>query len=617
MTKLFHLGLSFLKNSKMLTFSAFFSIFVSCFLGVGLFQLASNIDHSVRITVMEQVDEQVELYGDSGLDLSAMVNELMEDYRGMHRFLTILYALIFGISCLFIICIFREFLKKYVREMAIIRTFGGKTGQVNLMFLFMSVTVSFFACLAAGITAAVADGFLLNYLNQEYAFFRGRMIMDWPVFFGMLFFTFFLLNLLLMIFFSLSQYGLPMQIFHQTETGLRRRKDGLRFLFLRKVMGTDGYLAWKLLLPKWKQNLFIILLIICMTAFSYVGESFMTLLVMNSRAYLEDLLKGADGYGRIADGYGRIMEGLDAGPIEPQKVDRIRERCQGEQVECSYMHGCYDGQLEGVWAFCTTDLKDFRERFVKDSYQEISSVPLGEQMLVGKILAEEEGYHLGERVRLESKYLKEEKEYTIVGILDWSPYNPVQKEYQILVDRENFIEPRTGEKNDGNGGDVFFWFYGDSDAIQNIFRDLKREGWDFTGYISEEVWADTEKQIRQENILSKIVVWGLMLVIAIGWLNSARGILVSRKRDYHVLRLMGTGQKRMQKICYLQIGSYLLTGIVLGSILGFALSNELWKKELYYGINKLNMHWESVVEIFLLFVLVSLFLRGTVREVSE
>lgn len=616
MTKLFRLGMSFLKHSKMLTFSAFFSIFIACFLGVGLFQLSSNIDRSIRTVIMEQVDEEVERYKDLGLsgqDLQAVVEEGMADYWGMHRFLTILYGLIFGISTLFIISIFREFMKKYVREMAIIRTFGGKTGQVNLMFLFMSVTVSFFACLAAGITAAVADRFFLNYMNQKYAFFRGRMIMDWPLFFGMLFFTFLTLNVLLMIFFSLSQYGLPIQIFHQTETGLRRRKDGLRFLFLRKVMGTDGYLAWKLLLPKWKQNAFIILLIICMTAFSYVGESFMTLLSMNSYAYGEDLLKGADGHCEL-------MSDGEAGAIETEEIDRIRERCRKEQVECSYMHGYYEGQMGNAWGFCTTDLKDFRKRFVKNSYQEISSVPLGEQMIVGKILAEQEEYHLGERVRLESEYLKEEKEYTIVGILDWTPY-ALLKEYQILVDRENFIDPQGdpqgGEKNDGNGGNVSFWFYGDSDAIQNIFMDLKRDGWDFTGYISEKFWAETEKQLRQENILSKIVVWGLMLVIAIGWLNSARGILVSRKRDYHVMRLLGTGQKRMQKICYLQIASYLLTGIVLGSILGFVLSNKLWQKELYYGVSKLNMHWESVWGILLLFVLVSLFLRGTVQEVSE
>lgn len=606
MIKLFKLSLSFLKHSKMLTFSAFFSIFIACFLGVGLFQLSSNIDD----TVWAAVQEQVEQYRDSGADLSAVVEEQKAEYRWIHRFLIFLYGLILTICCLFVGSIFRDFMNKYVREMAIIRTFGGKTGQVNLMFLFMSVTVSFFACLAAGVAAAAADSFLLNYLNQKYAFFRGGMVMDWPVFFGTLLFSFLLLNALLLSVFSMSQYGLPMQIFHQTETGLRQRKEGLRFLFLRKVLGTDGYLAWKLLLPKWKQNIMIILLMVCMTVFSYVGESFLTVLRMNHYAWYQDLLKGADGHCEL-------MQDFGSGTVETETVDRIRERCEREQVALSDLHGSYDydGLMGSAWGFYTTDLSDFRKRFIREPYPEISSVPLGEQMIIGNMLAAQDGYHLGDKVRLQSKYLKEEKEYTIVGILDWSPYG-MQMEEQVVVDRENFRDFRTGEMDDGNGSSVLCWFYGDSDAIQHIFIDLKREGWEFTGYLSEKVWADTKKQFRQLNILSKIVVWGLMLIVAAGWMNSARGILVSRKRDYRVMRLLGVGRRRMQKICYLQIGSYLLTGIVLGSIVGFGISKELWKKELYYGVT-LHMHWESVWGILLLFAVASLFLKRTIREVSE
>ena len=99
MTKLFRLGMSFLKHSKMLTFSAFFSIFIACFLGVGLFQLSSNIDRSIRTVIMEQVDEEVERHKDLGLsgqELQAVVEEGMADYWGMHRFLTILYGLAVG-----------------------------------------------------------------------------------------------------------------------------------------------------------------------------------------------------------------------------------------------------------------------------------------------------------------------------------------------------------------------------------------------------------------------------------------------------------------------------------------------------------------------------------------
>lgn len=411
-----------------------------------------------------------------------------------------------------------------------------------------------------------------------------------------------------MIFFAFSQYGLPMQIFHQTETGLRRNKDGLRFLFLKKIMGKNGYLAWKLLLPKWKQNLFIIFLIICMTAFSYVGESFMNMLSLNSYAYYEDLLKGADGHCELT-------VDSSASTNEAEKVNQIRKQWKKEQVECSYIHGVYEGQMGSAWGFYTTDLFDFTKRFVKNTYQSISSVPLEQQMVIGKMLAEQEGYHLGDQVRLKSKYLKEEKEFTLVGIFDWSPYS-LQKEFQILVDKVNYTNLHEKEENPGNGNSLSLFFYGNRDTIQDIFTALKQEGWIFTGYISEKILMNTEKQIKQMNIISKIVVWGLMLVIATGWLNSVRGMLLSRKQDYHVLRLLGTEQKRVQKICFLQINLYLLTGIISGTLLGFILAKELWEKELYYGV-KLHIQFRNTLGIFLLFWLVSLLLHKTVREVSK
>lgn len=83
-----------------------------------------------------------------------------------------------------------------------------------------------------------------------------------------------------------------------------------------------------------------------------------------------------------------------------------------------------------------------------------------------------------------------------------------------------------------------------------------------------------------------------------------------------MLRLLGTAQKRVRKICWLQIVTYLLSGIVLGTALGFAVSHELRKKQLYYGVEEMPMQWGSAVGILLLFLAISVFLRGTVREVA-
>ena len=45
--KMFRMGMTFLCKSKMLTFSAFLSIFVACFLSISMFQLSSNVETSI------------------------------------------------------------------------------------------------------------------------------------------------------------------------------------------------------------------------------------------------------------------------------------------------------------------------------------------------------------------------------------------------------------------------------------------------------------------------------------------------------------------------------------------------------------------------------------------
>ena len=48
MKRLTQMGIVFMKNSKMLTFSAFLSIFVACFLSISMFQLSSNVKSSIE-----------------------------------------------------------------------------------------------------------------------------------------------------------------------------------------------------------------------------------------------------------------------------------------------------------------------------------------------------------------------------------------------------------------------------------------------------------------------------------------------------------------------------------------------------------------------------------------
>lgn len=63
MIRLLKIAVIFLKNSRMLTFSAFLSIFFACFLSVSMFQLSSNSEDAFRNSILQE-------YGDYQIGIS-------------------------------------------------------------------------------------------------------------------------------------------------------------------------------------------------------------------------------------------------------------------------------------------------------------------------------------------------------------------------------------------------------------------------------------------------------------------------------------------------------------------------------------------------------------------
>ena len=153
MSSLFRLSLRFLKNSRMLTISAFISVFIACFLGTGIFQLAANVETSIYDTVKAEYESYAQENPDISEDmLSVMIqNETQDFFEALNIVFKTLYIITVSICGVFIVSIFNEFLKKYLREMAIIRVIGGKTGQIDILFSFMSLIITTAACITSGI----------------------------------------------------------------------------------------------------------------------------------------------------------------------------------------------------------------------------------------------------------------------------------------------------------------------------------------------------------------------------------------------------------------------------------------------------------------------------------
>ena len=63
---------------------------------------------------------------------------------------------------------------------------------------------------------------------------------------------------------------------------------------------------------------------------------------------------------------------------------------------------------------------------------------------------------------------------------------------------------------------------------------------------------------------SRLVLGMLSLVAGIGWLNSARGMLYSRRKEFQTLRILGFSKGKIYTVAWIQIGIYLLIGIAAG-----------------------------------------------------
>ena len=80
----------------------------------------------------------------------------------------------------------------------------------------MSLIITTAACITSGIFSAVLDKFLLNYINDKYAFFDGSFVMKKEQFFIFIFITFVLVNFIVIFIFWLNQDVMPIQIFQKT-----------------------------------------------------------------------------------------------------------------------------------------------------------------------------------------------------------------------------------------------------------------------------------------------------------------------------------------------------------------------------------------------------------------
>jgi len=171
-------------------------------------------------------------------------------------------------------------------------------------------------------------------------------------------------------------------------------------------------------------------------------------------------------------------------------------------------------------------------------------------------------------------------------------------------------------EDDLNGTYLGLWLDGDKELIREKLQQLQVElGKDFDWSIYDDVMEQSDLKVSQWTTTIHIVLGILLIVVGIGWLNSAKGMLHTKKKEYQVLRLLGASNKSVRRICWIQTWSYMIFGVVLGAILGIIVVTYFWKANVITN-TPIIINWEYIVGIVIYLFGLSLMLYPTIKKMG-
>lgn len=553
--------------------------------------------------LVDRIEQQYPNFNVSDQRWGADYNTMLKSINMIFR---VFFVVVIIVSGLFVVNIFMEYMRKYRKDMAIIRTVGGKQKQVQAVFCSMSAIISAGGCLAGALFSALVSGVTLNWFNDKVQLFDGSASLNWKVLCQITIIVYVLFNFFVYVVFYFGQTVLPIQVFQETSSGLRKNKRANRFLILRKMIGKSGYLGIKLMAPKFRQNFMIIFIIALITALSYTGQASLKLLMANDSWYHYNFVGGKTALGEI----------WAEKTMSLSYVHGLYDRFQSVMGSGYMIYGDFsinssDQNNVVLNSFSVSDLETLPQFPSVKIWEQYETVPKAKRIVMEKTAANEKGCKLGDTVTLESDYLGGQKDFILVEIINAD--NITHDMYDIVVDWNNLCEKDFSDEN-MYGIYLGLWLDGNKELIREKFQRLQLEpGINFEGSIYDDIMEESDHVRYQWTTTLHIVLAMLMIVAGIGLLNSAKGMLLARREEYQVLRMLGAAEKSVCRICWMQVWSYMLSGVVLGAILGVVVVSGLWKTNVITN-TPIAIEWGYIAGIAIYLLGLSLMLYPTIKK---
>lgn len=536
-----------------------------------------------------------------------------ETFQAFSGFLVILGIMVLLTAGFMVLGIFRGFLYKYNQDMAVIRAMGGSASQVKRIFLRAALLLNGAGCLLGITLAAAVNKGMLKFFDADINL-TGYHARFYPFRSGIITLGIFLW-VSFMLFFSISRNLkiLPVAAIRDNERDNFGKKKGMgrkgkrrgKAVFLLRLPGRDFYISVKLLAAKMKENFFMTVVLGLIVLFSLAGASLNSVISRNNsqyvkNQYLTDTVVSSSSY----ISYGETMkiydslkstEGIDASLVlingDEAEVDKRKVSYQLADLEAMEKQGIFDDSI-----------MEENRMVISDALAKELDIKAGDIVDItspGKFIRDERGFRTG---------YKEEPQKAALYVSAVVPQSRLSYyDMYINMDEREFFQEDMGMSK--------IYISGDRDKADSVLAELKikYQGLKWSNYEEE---LDLGQKVLDKHLEIFNSVIGLLVAIAgIGWLHSVRTMIVSRRREYAILRMQGLSVRRLKKVIFLQILLYLFAGFGAGILTGISVTALMlyWEQ----GGEGLLFNGDTALRLLLFMFMLCLLLTPTVNKLSR
>lgn len=536
MKNLNNLSFEQIKNNRFLSATSMISIMLVVFAIVVMFNFALN-----SIITYPQSFANMKSAG-------AAIDIRSEEYRkNLLSFIIILSVIVISImtvTILFITSTFQILLKKSHRDMAILRAMGADKAQIKAIIKNQVNFLTIAGSVLGLVSAFLFYNFGLEFLRKVW----GMKINGKHHFYVTISIAIVIILMVIIrksVLFSANKYSnvMPIEIIN----GLYGEKNGKEKMRKRRALSfRDLNLSLKLIGNKLSENKRIILSVSLLIVLFLSGNTFVKTVEKNGADYIKQKYKSD------------VLITIDSSePLKKRETDKIIDRLKKtENVDIAVMYGIQSisnsdgsrinfqlGDLNGLNKFKFLHNRfEKNETAISDTFAKKNNLKENDKLMLG------------------------DKKFTVREIFKSS--NFTWSDVIIDADNEEYTDEDLGHFD-------AIYAKGNMKQINKTLASLKNK----YHYIK---WSTQDEELsklynggKERFGMFFITLYGLVIIVTIGWINTMNNILEDRRNNYSTLHTLGYVPRRIAMIILYQLLIYVGTGVIGGLILSTILNYKI------------------------------------------